>query len=1027
MKKLSQACAKVESLPSWWEIVQPISPDSGRFRVVRYEEFMAKVNLGKPVLFFRCEFPEEMNVRSATFAEAVEFRQCIFRKHLDATDARFKKKLSVCQCILKQSITLESARINGVLDLRGSRILLPNGGDKFAPVDTGAYLPPPQFRSAKLAGLQVNGDLKADRLKVHGSLDLGHAEIKGEASFKGVKIGLGKFGGRFYIRQAIVDGDFELEPAVDDDPSSPQAQRTTIFGSLSIGASILMGRLNIRGIDLRGCLHAITAHVKGRILGDCWKHPTASEGVVHPTCIGTHTSREHIPISVFFQDATIDEAVWLHGLITKGAVDFENAKIGGSLELDMWPRDRRKGERKTFQTRLKANLALESLVLKNARISANVRLDGAWLEGRISGHNAHIGAAFLCRPRRYLITEDGKEISTLTRAEIGCNDMGKSISLYGAEIGSNLVISGARLTGGLRMRYAKIGGAVIGQTWEKEDDLGADDLPSQSSSLPTEIGATKEGTSKEGPQSLYLYGAHIGGNLCFESATMAGYLSAELAHIKGSVMLANSKLCTESGENRDHSRVGLFLDKARVDNDVTFINGKCKGGLNAIGCHILGDFMLAEGDGKMPAHIDGSIDLSGAEITGDVLLKGVYTPIHIADATVGKLGMDVGAGRQGKSVDLRGLKFHELDVTQAAGGSAASAHPFIPDDTDPDARPRTMRQILRSKRLLILLGAAVLGLMLILFTPKEWGFYSQMAAGMKGLILTAVLIVGLLRLREWFRSRARSKPAGRNGNTYVELLNLLPRFDLATYSNIECWLANQGDPSEADVVHYAMRRRELLLDWLHLPFERWLWKSLYFVMAGSGTKVHRLLYTHLLVFLVSWLCIFSNPGSVEHPATFVIPSFKITEKSANMAESIGKEPGWHESRVYAWADHNGSPNGVPWGPSEAEKTSQVRKIQDSIRKKNSEDSSEVDDSAWGPADGLWVALNVQIPLIHLWARDEWEPASQTGYWGCWFGVWQLPWSMQYETLAGLIQAFSYLTIPMVIAAGSRMVKRREPL
>ncbi|MBK8040268.1 MAG: pentapeptide repeat-containing protein [Verrucomicrobiaceae bacterium] len=638
-----------------WEIAGKVSSDT----VLSFADFKAIVMKGNPTRFERCIFTEVMNVESLVFHQALIFLNCTFQRVLNASKTRFLQAPVFRDCIFEQSLTLEYAKVMGTLDLRGSTVKLPEGGENYEYVDPDPYLPPPRFRSAKWASIFVDGNLELDRLVVWGSLDLGHAEIRGAVNMRGVEIGKGdKFKGRFYMRQATVDGDLELEPSVEIlDPKKTDVRQTKVYGSISIGASVFHGRVNVRGIDIDGCLHAITVHIRGRVLGDCWRQ----NADVRQTVIGRHHSDQGASPSILFHDATVDEAVWFHGVLTTGSVEFENARIGGSLELDAWLRLEAQPALKTHRTHLGVNSDRDSLSIKNAEIAANVRLDGALLEGRIVGHNCRIGAAILCRPKKYKLSEC-KE-SKVYRPKIKTNGQRKSISLYGAQVESDIDISGSHLVGGLRMRYTKIRGAVLARCWPPSSERECDTIPLRQ--IRTRIGLTEDG------QSLYLYGAEVGGNVCIERATLMGQLSLELGAVKGSIILKGSRI----GEQLTTNTGAVKLAKARIDNDVSLEGLKAHGALNCASARILGD--LSMGD-KEPASVSGDIDVSGAEISGtcDLMKCMVHFPIETSeaclsftDAKVNKLAVDVSTWdkvsdpREPRvTIRLGGFQFREIAV-----------------------------------------------------------------------------------------------------------------------------------------------------------------------------------------------------------------------------------------------------------------------------------------------------------------------------------------------------------------------------
>ncbi|MDB6137548.1 MAG: hypothetical protein JWO94_620, partial [Verrucomicrobiaceae bacterium] len=1167
-----------------WKTFEPAAQGDPR-RPMLPQEFHRLIAQGRPTRFKRCDFAEGLDLKSAHVPNALHFEDCVFQKLVTAEDGRFGNSLAFVRCELRQSLTLRNAKIAGALWVEGSKIGLPY--DEFAlpplpKVDLPAYLPPPPFRSAKWSGLCVDGNLEGDWLEVDGSLDMGHVEIKGALNLRGAQIGLGYYGGRLYVRQATVDGDFELEPATPD-PFSPVSRRTVIRGSLSIGASEFHGRVNIRGIEIKGCLHGITVHIKGRVLADCWAHPTATGGDVHRTEIGIHwMERDAEPgggtrlsnavdlvensqpkrgeyaspvkervsdrVSIAFSDATIDEAVWLQGVRTEGVVDFENARVGASLELGMWPKDVAHRNGQHYPAHLGSNDGnqslnhRESLTFKNARVFANVVLDTITTTGGINGDNARIGAALLCRPRWA-----GKN-KERAMPSLGCDLNGESLSLYGTHVGSNVDISGSRLEGGMSMRYAKIAGAVIAQRWPLKDHStgekeGAAVREGMAISTPPALATQKHlvtdfGFSDEG-YSLYLYGCEVGGNVCCQEASLKGVMSIELAVVKGSVIFDGASICTQRGESLEKPApdvgkpvIGAIFAKALVDNDISLIGARVKGRLTAGGVQVRGSFLLRKTvladdslsrtgkNARKNTTVRLRIDLSGAEITGDLDLRGLQMneeepaprnagagppaktekkkkrrKIILTDARIGKLRLHTRDWYDGKDqplvkMDLRGAKFQRLKISrenkaaaqkrkqedQTLGEMLKNAATWLvvkpvvwmkglgldiadlvksivrfiinvlrtcfvvkfvitflrtvwrliaPAKTksEPKVGEATLKTATRSRRVslvpskgLVCYGVVVVALFAFRSQFQSRPFFNQYMQAVKWMLALLLVIVILGVWRELRRAIRLRRVFPRRENVFVDLLQLMKPFDIATYICVENDLVNQGEPEKADELHYAMRRRELLLDRTKMPFLRWLWKFAYFKAAGSGTRVQMLLFIHLLIFLFSWLAVFSNPGSVEHPSTFAIPVWEVTRATppADKADSP-----WNHDRRFVWADHNGSPEGYPWG--ETERTDYIGP--DAAAKGKGAPAAQSSEG-WSQSDGFWVALNVQVPLIHLWARDQWQAASKPGYWGTWFHIWPL-FGLQYETFAGLIQLFSYLTLPMLIASLGRAFKRRE--
>ena len=1231
-------------------------PDNGWLVIIGLEitttDFMWLLELQKTLSLTNCRIKGDLNLKSETIHQALYFHACSFEGLVDAEDARFKKGVTLKDCTFLKSLTLASAHVDGPLDLSDSEIYYPKNWKDLPNVDVPPYEPPPRVRSARMGGLTVNGHFRCQRLKVWGSLDLGDADINGALRLEGAQIGLKydekgcdeDFGGRLYLRQARINGDLEMDPFFDkekpfvpDDPTSFETQRTIVRGTVSIGNAVIKGRLNLRGARILGCLHAITAHVEGRVLADCWLHPYDDGGKskLLQTTFGTNswrpegsnkprarTDRNPELESLIFNDATIAEAVWLKGVVTTGAVNFENARIGGLLDLSVWhARHQDDTGQHSRPSKLGMRADEESLIFKNATIGAGIILDGIHTKGRISGHNARVNGAILCR----LAKESNREQTF--RPHIGQNKEGRSLSLYGITLASNLDFSGARLDGAVRLRYAKISGAVIGQSIDGQGVV---------------MGATEK------LKGLYLYGAEVSGNVCCKGMKSEGYLSLELARIRGTVEFEESHFncgrpagLTPLTEAQNELRAkfkkevaddeeplaSILLKRAQIENRADFQRSQLGASFLAYGATFGGDLDIREckfaggtatraqypifelSEATIHGHLEGAglcgfsdliayglkidshCNLAGSNFTGELVMQ---------DAQIGQdltmAGTEVKGGCNMRHIVVQGHAFlrdgasvtsseepkiqGELNLTAARLESLhfrcsdATKWPLVMNLERAKIEKLTLGGTLndhnRSHAQLILtqtqykhlsLGAlkrvphhgsrhrwlapVFLFLGLLLGGPLwlvaasfrgVWWLYKDLKGGTSsaetsaenGLhfkhiwaevltLMVAVLSVGIavyalhvldhshdgmeapgpvnfwLKLlvlfvmlyplmryilpvlrkipecylsqirqdwpmlhRKFRRSFGTSGDAEANGRAVM--LGMMPDFDRSVYRSMEAWLDNQGERENSARIYLMMSARELDLSersdrsvcevsgwrkllaliwgWLAAPQnvrpgqanERigiwmWTWKLIFFCLCGSGVKPGRLAGLIFLFMMFSWICVFSNPASVEHPATFSIPS--ITEAKPPIKVVSESEQGyqarmdaWNHSveavvqqQQFAWSENNGRPPGRPWPTHENSDPVPYR--------------AEADDQ-WGIWDGFWVTLNVHVPLIHIWARDEWEPASSEGYFRLPGTKKAVPLHMQYETYAGIAQIVSYLTFPMLLAAIGGFYKRRAP-
>jgi hypothetical protein len=670
----------------------------GEYLYVDAKSFWDVVRRGHPVRFVRCYFEEGLDVSHVRFGEALVFESCVFRKLVDATETQFSLGLTCRWCVFLTSFTLAGAEVHGGLDVEGCTIYWPKDyqADQFPPLTVPPHEPPPRERSAVWRGLMVHGQLKAMRIKVFGSLDMGDVEVRGTLSMRGAQIGLDlpapakAYQGRLYLRQARIDGDLELSVWAESfwpDGQQSSAQRTRIHGDLSVGASTIHGRFNLRGARIDGCLHAITLRLHGRLLADCWVHVDDAQrahdanleaSLIFPTVLGRSITPQGVvqdSRSAVFCDAYLRDTVRMRGVWARGALDFENAELGGSLELEAWQGLKAYPARKVRPSIIGRTERKRSLILRNTKIDATVNLDAAILRGQVQAPNLRLTGAFLCRPMLEDAVAKGKTnrgksdknlLRAVRRPVVGMDEDQTSIFMHGARIGSNLEVSGCYLRGGVHLRYAKVGGAVIAR-------------PDCFNQWPTIFGCARK---DEG--SLYLYAATVGGNVCCDHAYFEGEVSLELAKVHGSLQLTNARLNrgphwtdlqpsikdelagarvvgdqtqVESGKEM----AALRLARSQIDSDVDLNQAKLIGDLMAFGVKIRGDLLMTPRDPLEPqadersvviwgdvrlsgAEIDGAWDASQMEVTGTVYANGTRVGADVRLCSVQVLSHETRGG-----------------------------------------------------------------------------------------------------------------------------------------------------------------------------------------------------------------------------------------------------------------------------------------------------------------------------------------------------------------------------------------------
>ena len=70
--------------------------------------------------------------------------------------------------------------------------------------------------------------------------------------------------------------------------------------------------------------------------------------------------------------------------------------------------------------------------------------------------------------------------------------------------------------------------------------------------------------------------------------------------------------------------------------------------------------------------------------------------------------------------------------------------------------------------------------------------------------------------------------------------------------------------------------------------------------------------------------------------------------------------------------------------------------------------------SWRWTDGMWVALRVHVPLVEVFARNDWVPSERRIQ----------PMPIFYETYASYMRMFSVIALPLMLTAGTGLLKRK---
>lgn len=152
--------------------------------------------------------------------------------------------------------------------------------------------------------------------------------------------------------------------------------------------------------------------------------------------------------------------------------------------------------------------------------------------------------------------------------------------------------------------------------------------------------------------------------------------------------------------------------------------------------------------------------------------------------------------------------------------------------------------------------------------------------------------------------------------------------------------------------------------------------------VGDGVRPMPLLVMSLVLFSFSWLVIFKEPDSVEHPATYVV-----------MRTSFDAA--------------------VPKPAAEAHAT--WRALPEPVF---GQSGSAKELGNWGVLDSFWVALDVHLPLVRLFGRDDWQPSDQN------IVVFGQKVPIRADTWGGWMQIFGWISVPVLLSALTGLLKRR---
>ena len=236
------------------------------------------------------------------------------------------------------------------------------------------------------------------------------------------------------------------------------------------------------------------------------------------------------------------------------------------------------------------------LRIRNAEINGRLDLEGADVPFPLSFAKVTIKTA---GQNGSIVARDAR----IRRLNISNSTLAGGVVADRAQFENGIIIAGGRLGGPLLVRGAEIGGALS----IEGSHLG------------------------DGKSALLAAGARISGPLVLRRAQAHGEVRVQRAHLKAGLRAEELKILDEgAGLHADAARIGgdVLLSGAEVAGAVRFENATVRGGFAARNLMIGVQGATSAGGLHAPGlEISQSLDLSGAKISGEMVLEG---------ATIGK-------------------------------------------------------------------------------------------------------------------------------------------------------------------------------------------------------------------------------------------------------------------------------------------------------------------------------------------------------------------------------------------------------
>jgi hypothetical protein len=390
--------------------------------------------------------------------------------------------------------------------------------------------------------LKCKGPLWFDGSETTGTISLEDTVIQGEASFNSVKLTGQNNMNRLNLSGASIHGDLELNDA--HVSGSVYLLGSRIYGSLSLfkakiessGPTIMARLADITGdvradekFESKGTMNMEGAHIGGQCI-------LKGSRLVNPGKVALDLDHSRIDLGLVARELVTDGEIQIHHARIGCQVSFANSHLSNPNDIAI------RGD----------HLIVDGSLFINGNAKVN---------GQINLHGADIGCTLNIRS-----------------SEISSND-GPAIEADGISVGRNVLASKSRISGGILLGDAKIGG-VVGLRDAQFDEVGkyainADraqmggaflingdfmarsPVSLQDAAIGTSLEFSDAQLSKSNSPCLMASGLRVQGDIVGDRAKIAGLLDLAAVSVSGDVRIADAEI---SGIRAQEYSLGTPID-----------------------------------------------------------------------------------------------------------------------------------------------------------------------------------------------------------------------------------------------------------------------------------------------------------------------------------------------------------------------------------------------------------------------------------------------------------------------------------